>query len=91
MLRDSMSLFWVMWMLAIDAMLHLFNKAIFMPYSPVINSPYCLVYTEHGSYLALRQEISDRIASSFWQQIRHDVAALLALPLTVYSYFSANT
>ena len=29
MLRDSMSLFWVMWMLVIDAMLCLFNKAIF--------------------------------------------------------------
>ena len=61
-----------------------------MTYSPVINSPYCLVYTEYGSYLALRQEIPDQIASSFWELMRRDVAALLALPLTVYSYCLEN-
>lgn len=61
-----------------------------MTYSPVIDSPYFLVYTEYGIYLALRREIPDQIALPFWEQMRHDVAALLAILLTVCSYFFEN-
>ena len=47
---------------------------------------YRLVYTDHGSYLALQQETEVQPPSDFWKEFRHGVAAVIAIPLTALSF-----
>ena len=47
---------------------------------------YRLVYTDHGSYLALQETPKTEVGTAFWQDFRNGVAAAIALPLTVFTY-----
>ena len=49
---------------------------------------YRLVYTDHGSYLQLKDKpkCTNASADEFWKQFRKGVSAVIALPLTVASY-----
>lgn len=49
---------------------------------------YRLVYCDQGSYLALEEETRIVEPEDFWADVRSGVAAVIALPLTILSYFN---
>lgn len=49
---------------------------------------YRLVYCDQGSYLALEEETRIVDPEDFWADVRFGVAAVIALPLTILSYFN---
>jgi hypothetical protein len=46
---------------------------------------YQLIRTEYGTYLALPNEHTNKTIG-FWKSIRHAAAAVIALPITSFTY-----
>ena len=46
---------------------------------------YQLIRTEYGTYLALSNEHTNK-TNGFWKSIRHATAAVIALPITGFTY-----
>ena len=46
---------------------------------------YQLIHTEYGTYLALSDEHTNKTIE-FWKSIRHAAAAVIALPITGFTY-----
>ena len=46
---------------------------------------YQLIRTEYGTYLALSNEHTNKTIG-FWKSIRHATAAVIALPITGFTY-----
>jgi hypothetical protein len=75
-----------------DVVLSDLGDGVFTGQMPHISFPkvmkavdYQLIRTEYGTYLALSNEHTSKTIG-FWKSIRHAAAAVIALPITGFTY-----